>query len=392
MTIELAARVNRIKPSATLAVSARASVLKSEGQRILNLSVGEPDFDTPEHIKEAAVQALKDGFTKYTPTVGTAGLRKAIADKLERENHLHYSPKQIIVSCGAKHSLYNVTQMLLDEGDEVIIPAPFWASYTEMVLLTGANPVIVMTEMENRFKLTPEALKKAITNKTRLIILNSPSNPSGVAYTKADLAAIGAVLREHPNIMIATDDIYEKIIWSPEPFANILNACPDLYERTIIINGVSKAYAMTGWRIGYAAAPEPLVKAMEKMQSQCTSGPNSIAQVASQAAIEGSQQCVTDMVHAFKKRHDLALELINDIPGFSCLPADGAFYLYVRVDEAMKKNNLVDDIEFAEHLLTHAGVAVIPGTSFGTPGFMRLSIAVSDETLVEAIEKIRGIL
>jgi aspartate aminotransferase len=393
MNLTFADRVNRIQPSATLAVTAKAIALKAQGKNILTLSVGEPDFDTPEHIKQAAIAALGRGFTKYTQTVGTIELRQAIVHKLAKENNLSYDPKQIIVSCGAKQSIFNTTQVLLQKGDEVLIPTPAWPSYKEIVLLAGALPVLIQTSSENRFKLTPEALEAAITPQTRLLMLNSPSNPTGVAYTKHELAQLGEVLLRHPKIMIMSDDIYEKILWGSEPFANILNACPDLYDRTIVINGVSKAYAMTGWRIGYAAATQPLVTAMEKVQSQCTSGANSIAQVAAQAAIEGSQQCVLDMVKEFKKRHDFAYQTLKTIPGIQCQPADGAFYLFIGIEEALKQLPTIhDDIEFSEYLLQEAGVAVIPGSSFDQPGYIRISTAVSQKILAEALEKIRLVL
>lgn len=393
MNLTLSDRVNRIKPSATLAVTAKAIALKAQGKNILTLSVGEPDFDTPEHIKQAAIGALTRGFTKYTQTLGTVELRQAIANKLARENKLSYDPKQIIVSCGAKQSIFNITQILLQKGDEVLIPTPAWPSYREIVLLTGAEPILIITSPDNRFKLTPEALEAAITPRTRLIMLNSPSNPTGVAYSKSELARLGEVLLRHPKVMIMTDDIYEKILWTSEPFANILNACPDLYDRTIIVNGVSKAYSMTGWRIGYAAATQPLVTAMEKVQSQCTSGANSIAQVAAQAAIEGSQQCVLDMVTEFKKRHDFAYQTLKTIPGIKCQPADGAFYLFIGIEEALKRlPEIHDDIQFSEYLLQEAGVAVIPGSSFDQPGYIRISIAVSQQILAQALEKIRLVL
>lgn len=393
MNLTLADRVNRIKPSATLAVTAKAMALKAQGKKILTLSVGEPDFDTPEHIKQAAIAALGRGFTKYTQTVGIPELRQAIANKLAKENNLTYDPKQIIVSCGAKQSIFNITQILLQKGDEVLIPTPAWPSYKEIVLLTGAEPIMIQTRAENRFKLTPEALEAAITPRSRLLMLNSPSNPTGVAYTKKELASLAEVLLRHPKIMIMTDDIYEKIIWSKEPFANILNACPDLYERTIVVNGVSKAYAMTGWRIGYAAATQSLVTAMEKVQSQCTSGPNSIAQVAAQAALEGDQHCLDVMVAEFKKRHDFAYQTLKTMPGIQCQPADGAFYLFIGIEEALKRlPEIGDDIQFSEYLLQEAGVAVIPGSSFDQPDYLRISIAVSQEILAEALEKIRSVL
>ena len=391
-TIQLAERIDRIKPSATLAVSQKANVLKASGKDILNLSVGEPDFDTPVHIKQAAIEALKQGFTKYTPTVGTLSLRKAICEKLSKENHINYDPKQIVVSCGAKQSLFNLTQVLLNPGDEVILPAPFWSSYAEMVLLVRGKPVIIPTKKENRFILTADELRAHITPKTRLIMLNSPNNPSGMVYSLQDWQAIAEVLLEHPNIIICTDDIYEKIIWNHLPFTNILNACPDLYDRTVIINGVSKAYAMTGWRIGYAAGPQTIMTAMEKIQSQCTSGPNSIAQYAAECAILSSQQCVSDMVVAFKERHDFALNKVNAISGLHSLAADGAFYLFIDAHGAMDKLGMQDDIVFAEYLLSEAEVAVVPGSAFAVPGFFRLSIATDIATIDRAIKQIAAVI
>ncbi|MEK7840184.1 MAG: pyridoxal phosphate-dependent aminotransferase, partial [Pseudomonadota bacterium] len=285
--IRLARRVGRIKPSPTLAVDARAKELKAQGQDVIGLGAGEPDFDTPDHIKEAAIAAIRDGFTKYTAVDGTPSLKKAIVAKFQRENALRYSADQVLVSVGGKQSFYNLVMALLDEGDEVVIPAPYWVSYPDMVLLADGTPVIVTAGMDQGFKMQPEQLARAITAKTRLVVINSPSNPTGAAYTRAELVALGEVLRRHPQVLIATDDMYEHILWSGEPFCNIVNACPDLYARTIVLNGVSKAYAMTGWRIGYCAGPAPLIAAMKKIQSQSTSNPTSIAQVAAEAALNG---------------------------------------------------------------------------------------------------------
>ena len=276
MSIKLSARVQSVKPSPTLAVTARAAAMRAAGKDVIGLGAGEPDFDTPDHIKEAAIRAIHDGKTKYTPVDGTPSLKSAIVAKFQRDNGFDYEPDQILVSCGGKQSFYNLAQAILDPGDEVVIPAPYWVSYPDMALLAGGVPVFVQAGLDQRFKITPQQLAAAITDKTRLVVINSPSNPSGMAYTKDELAALGDVLREHPRVVIATDDMYEHILWSDEPFANILNACPDLYDRTMVLNGVSKAYSMTGWRIGYAAGPASVIKAMKKIQSQSTSNPTSI--------------------------------------------------------------------------------------------------------------------
>ncbi|HHJ18266.1 MAG TPA: pyridoxal phosphate-dependent aminotransferase, partial [Gammaproteobacteria bacterium] len=268
MEIRLSDRVQRIKPSATLAITALANTLKAEGKNIIGLGAGEPDFDTPEHIKQAAVQALDEGFTKYTAVDGTPGLKQAIIDKFKRDNGLDYNPEQVLVSCGGKQSFYNLVQALLNPGDEVIIPAPYWVSYPDMVLLADGKPVFISAGIEQNFRITPEQLETAITPRTRLFVINSPSNPTGMAYTRAELAALAEVLQRHPHVLIATDDMYEHILWADEPFCNILNACPELYNRCMVLNGVSKAYSMTGWRIGYAAGPAVLVRAMKKVQSQ----------------------------------------------------------------------------------------------------------------------------
>jgi aspartate aminotransferase len=389
--VELSERVRRIKPSPTLAVTAKAGELKAQGKDVLSLGAGEPDFDTPAHIKAAAEKALREGFTKYTPVGGIPGLKKAIAAKHQRDNGLEYAPAQIVASCGGKQSCYNLCQALLNAGDEVIIPAPYWVSYPDMALLADGKPVIIPTSLESRFKISPQQLEAAITPRTRLIFLNSPSNPSGMAYTKAELAALGAVLRKHPRVIIASDDMYEKILWTREPFANIVNACPDLYERTVVIHAVSKTYAMTGWRIGWACGPKPLIQAMTDIQSQSTSNPTSITQVAAQAALEGDQACVAEMCAAFKRRHDLLVAGLNRIPGIRCPQGDGTFYAFPNVEGLMAKLGCKDDLEFSEKLLQESLVAVVPGSAFGTPGCLRLSFATSDEVLKRCLERLAAV-
>ena len=389
MEIQLSQRVQSIKPSPTLAVTARAKALKAEGKDIIGLGAGEPDFDTPDHIKAAAIEAINNGFTKYTAVDGTPELKQAVIAKFKRDNGLVYTPDQILVSCGGKQSFFNLAQALLDTGDEVIIPAPYWVSYPDMVLLAEGVPVIIEAGIEQGFKITPAQLEAAITPKTRLVVLNSPSNPTGVTYTKADLAALGEVLRKHPHVLIASDDMYEHIMWSEEPFANIVMACPDLYERTIVLNGVSKAYSMTGWRIGYAGGPKALIGAMKKIQSQSTSNPTSISQVAAQAALDGDQSCILEMLTAFKQRHDYVVKALNEIDGIQCLPSQGAFYCFPDMSAAIAKlDGVEDDVQLAEYLLTEAGVALVPGSAFGAPGYMRLSFATSMENLQKAMERI----
>ena len=388
MELRLSQRVRRIKPSPTLAVSARAAALKAAGQDIVNLGLGEPDFDTPTHIKDAAKQALDRGFTKYTAVDGIPSLKQAVIRKLQRGNGLTYAPEQVVVSVGGKQTFYNLAQALLDAGDEVLIPAPDWVSYPDLVLLADGTPVILEGTAEHGFKLTPEQLERAIGPKTRMLVINSPSNPTGVCYTRAELAALGEVLHRHPNVIVASDDMYEHITWGSEPFANILTARPDLYERTVVLNGVSKAYAMTGWRIGYAAGPAPLIRAMVKIQSQSTSNPTSIAQVAAEAALDGDQAFIAEMVRAFKTRHDYVLGALNGIRGVRCLPAQGAFYLFPDTRDAMRATGASDDVAFADLLLREAGVALVPGSAFGAPGFQRISIATSLQNLEKAMERI----
>jgi aspartate aminotransferase len=388
LNLQLSTRVQSIKPSPTLAVSNRAAELRAAGQDIIGLGAGEPDFDTPQHIKDAAIDAINSGFTKYTAVDGTPALKNAIINKFKNDNGLVYQANQILVSCGGKQSFFNLSLALLNPGDEVVIPAPYWVSYPDMVLIAEGVPVVIQTTPEARFKITPEQLEAAITSKTKLVVLNSPSNPSGMAYTNAELVSLGEVLRKYPDVLIATDDMYEHILWTEESFNNILSANPDLYDRTILLNGVSKAYSMTGWRIGYAAGPQKLIGAMKKIQSQSTSNPTSIAQYAAQAALEGDQQCVADMVKVFKKRHDYIVKALNEIDGVECLAGDGTFYVFPDFSGMQARLGCETDTDLAEKLL-EAGVALVPGSAFGTPGHMRISFATSDENLQKAIERLK---
>lgn len=393
MNYQLSNRIQKVKPSATLAITAKAQELRAEGKDIIGLGAGEPDFDTPDHIKQAGIDAINSGQTRYTAVDGIPSLKNAIIAKFKRDNQLDYEPNQILVSSGGKQSFYNLCQALLNDGDEVIIPAPYWVSYPDMAILGGGVPVILQAGLEQGFKITPAQLDEAINDKTRLFVINSPSNPTGVAYTRAELAALGEVLLKYPQVMIASDDMYEHILWADEPFANILNSCPELYDRTFVLNGVSKAYAMTGWRIGYAAGPEPLIKAMKKVQSQSTSNPNSIAQVASEEAINGDQSCIAEMLVHFKSRHDFVVKRFNEISNVNCLPSQGAFYSFPDMRDVIAKlDNIDDDVQLAEYLIEHANVAVVPGSAFGQPGYMRISFATSMENLEKALDRIEKAL
>ncbi|MBE0437812.1 MAG: pyridoxal phosphate-dependent aminotransferase, partial [Methylomicrobium sp.] len=386
--MKLSGRVQSVKPSPTLAITARAAAMRAAGKDIIGLGAGEPDFDTPDHIKAAAIEAMNKGFTKYTPVGGTPSLKQAIIDKFKKDNGLDYQAKQILVSCGGKQSSYNLTQALLNEGDEVIIPAPYWVSYPDMVLLAGGVPVVIETTQAQHFKISPDQLRAAINDKTRLIFLNSPSNPTGVAYSLDELKALGTVLKEFPDIMIATDDMYEHILWQKGNFVNILNACPELYDRTLVMNGVSKAYSMTGWRIGYAAGPANLIEAMGTIQSQSTSNPTSISQYAAEAALIGDQGFIDMMMTEFKKRHDFVVSELNKIDGIDCLETDGTFYVFPNVEQAIAKmDNIKDDLDFSEYLIENAGVALVPGSAFGCPGHVRISIATSMKNLENALER-----
>lgn len=393
MDISLSKRAQSIKPSPTLAVTARAAELRTEGKDIIGLGAGEPDFDTPEHIKAAAIEALEKGQTKYTAVDGTAALKQAIISKLLRENNLEYNNNQVLVSCGAKHSLYNLFQATLNDGDEVIIPAPYWVSYPDMAKLAGAEPVILKTTIDNHFKITPDQLRGAISDKTRMVVFNSPSNPTGVSYSEDELAALGKILLEHPEILVVTDDIYEHILWGQDKFVNIVNACPDLYKRTIVVNGVSKAYSMTGWRIGYVGGPEVIIKGMKKIQSQSTSNPTSMAQAAAVAALEGDQTYIEESTVIFKERHDFVLKSLQAIDGITCIASEGTFYSFPDMNGLIEKlDGITNDIELAEFFLEKAEVAMVPGSAFGAPGCMRISFATSMENLEKSMERIKAVL
>lgn len=387
MDIVLAQRVQTIKASPTLAVAAKAAQMKATGHNVISLATGEPDFDTPSHIKKAAIAAIEAGFTKYTAVDGIPELKEAIKNKFSHENGLEYALNQILVSVGGKQSCYNLCQAFINPGDEVIIPAPYWVSYPDMVLLAEGVPVIISATPAQHYKISPQQLEHAITPKTKMIFLNSPSNPSGVAYTLKELQALGQVLNKHPQILIATDDMYEHILWA-HPFANILNACPELKDRTIVLNGVSKAYAMTGWRIGYAAGPAPLIKAMTIIQSQSTSNPCSIAQKAAVAALTGGNESVVEMVKAFHQRHDFVADRLLGMPGIEVIPADGTFYIFPSVQAIIEKRGYANDLEFSERLLTDTGLALVPGSAFGTEGCIRISFATSMDLLKEALDRL----
>ncbi len=390
MSIKLSNRVNAVNPSPTLAITAKVAEMRAAGKDIIGLGAGEPDFDTPDHIKTAGIKAINDGKTKYTAVDGIAELKQAIITKFKNDNGFDYQTNQILVSCGGKQSFFNLTQALLNTGDEVIIPAPYWVSYPDMVLLADGIPVIVETKQKQQFKITAEQLRDAITDKTRLFVINSPSNPTGVAYSSEELKALGNVLKDFPNIIVATDDMYEHILWERGSFVNILNACPELYDRTMVLNGISKAYSMTGWRIGYVAGPASLIGAMRKIQSQSTSNPTSISQYAAVEAISGDQSCIETMLVEFKKRHDYVVEELNTIDGVDCLTSDGTFYVFPNVEKLMSKlEGIDDDLDFAEYLIEKAGVALVPGSAFGCPGHIRISIATSMENLKNALERIK---
>jgi aspartate aminotransferase len=386
---DLSKRVRAIKPSPTLAVSNLASQLRAEGRDVIGLGAGEPDFDTPDHIREAAIEAIRGGDTHYTAVDGTPALKQAIVDKFERDNGLSYGADQILVSCGGKQSFFNLCQALLDAGDEVVIPAPYWVSYPDIVILADATPVIVAADIDSGFKITAEQLEAAITPQTRMLVLNSPSNPTGAGYTMAELAALGEVLLRHPDVLIATDDMYEHIVWGGYEFCNILNACPELYPRTMVLNGVSKAYAMTGWRIGYAAGDADIIKAMKKIQGQSTSNPTSVSQAASVAALNGDHAPVHAMVEEFKRRHDYLVAALNAIPHIQCRESEGTFYSFPRIQDFIDaRDDLANDIDVANLLLEQVGVALVPGSAFGAEGYMRISFATGMENLEKAVERI----
>ena len=388
----LTKRINSVKPSATITISAKAMALRAKGIDVISLSQGEPDFDTPKHIKDAAIQAINDGKTKYTPVDGTPEIKEAIINKFKRDNNLDYSPENILVSTGAKQTLFNLFQSVLEEGSEAIIISPYWVSYPDMVILAGAKPIIVDTLQKNNFDLDLDLLNKALSDKTRLIILNSPSNPTGVTFTRKQYQGMGNILKDYPNVLIATDDMYEHIYWGNEKFCSFAEACPGLFDRTITINGVSKAYAMTGWRIGYCGGPSDVVKAMKKIQGQSTSNASSISQVAATAALNGPHDEVLSMVKEYKNRHEYLCEALNSLDGFNAVPGTGAFYLFPNINGAIESLGMKDDLEFSEYLLENAGVAVVPGTAFGAKGYIRISYATSMVALEEAISRIKKVL
>ena len=392
MTLAVSKRALRIKPSPTLAVTALAARLKAEGKDVIGLGAGEPDFDTPAHISAAGVQAINSGFTRYTNVDGIVELKDAIIAKFKRDNAISYDRRQVLVSSGAKQTIYNLCMAVLDPGDEAIIPAPYWVSYPDMVLLADGTPVTPYAGPEQGYKITAAQLEAAITPRTRLLLINSPSNPTGAAYSAAEWKALGAVLLKHPRIVIGTDDMYEKIYWGAEPFTSLLTVCPELYDRTVTINGVSKAYAMTGWRIGYCGGPAEIINAMGTIQGQSTSNASSISQRAAVAALNGDQKCVADMNEAFRARHDYIVQALNTLPGVSCRPASGAFYAFADVSGAIKALGLKDDNAFASHLINTVGVAVVPGSGFGAPGHMRISFACSRQTLENAVDRMRRAL
>jgi len=393
--ITLSSAVQRIKESPTLAVTAKASLLKSQGIDIIGLAAGEPDFDTPEFIKQGAIQAINDGKTKYTPVGGIPSLKNAIVDKFKNDNGLDYKAEEIVVGVGGKQCIFNLCLSVLDAGDEVVIPAPYWVSYEDIAVLTGAEAKIISTTIEDNFKITAEQLDTALTEKTKLVFLNSPSNPTGSVYTKEELVQLATVLHKYPNVIIASDDIYEHINLNDQDFNNIVMVDPSLKNRSVILNGVSKAYSMTGWRIGYAAGPTKIIKAMTKLQSQSTSNPSSISQAAAETALRGNNECIAEMVKEFKLRHTYVVENINSINGLSCIPAEGAFYAFPYAQDAIDrlfKANIIsknNDIGLCEYLLDKANVAVVPGSAFGAEGYFRLSFATSMKNLVEAISRIK---
>jgi aspartate aminotransferase len=390
--LTISRRAQRVKPSPTLAVTALTNRLRAEGKDIISLGAGEPDFDTPAHIADAGVDAIRTGFTRYTNVDGINELKDAIIAKFKRDNGISYERSQIQVSNGAKQVVFNLAMAVLDGGDEAVIPAPYWVSYPDIVILADGIPVTPQAGPEQGYKITPKQLAASITAKTRLFILNSPSNPTGAAYSRAELRALADVLVNHPRVLIGTDDIYEKIYWGKEPFASLLTVAPELYERTVTINGVSKTYAMTGWRIGYCGGPKEIINAMNTIQGQSTSNASSISQRAAVAALTGDQQCVGEMNRAFKQRHDYIVEALNTLPGVSCLESAGAFYAFADVRGAMRNLGLRDDGAFTEYLLNQAGVAVVAGSGFGCQGHIRLSFATSMELLEKAVERMRAVL
>ncbi len=394
----LSHRVLSIKESPTLAITAKAAKYKSEGRPIIGLAAGEPDFDTPQHIKDAAKAAIDAGYTKYTPVSGIPALKQAIVNKFKNENGFDYALNEVIVGVGGKQTIFNLCLAVLNAGDEVIIPAPYWVSYADIAMVAEAKPIVIECGIEQGFKLLPAQLEAAITPRTKIVMFNSPSNPTGAVYSLPELQALGEVLLKHPHVLVATDDMYEHVNLTGKPFYNILNAAPALKDRCIVLNGVSKAYSMTGWRIGYAAGPAHIIKAMEILQSQSTSNPTSISQYAAEAALSGSQACIQPMVAAFKERHTYVVNRFNAMPGLSCLMAGGAFYAFPDARGAINalykagKINASTDMALAEYLLESHNVAVVPGSAFGAEGYFRISFATSMANLQQALDRIEHAL
>lgn len=390
MTEILAKRVKKIKESATLKIAAKSTQLKAEGIDIIGLNIGEPDYDTPLNIKAAAIDAIHEGHTKYTAVAGTPSLKEDIIKKIQTDNNLSYKKDEVMASCGAKQAIINLMLATLNPDDEVIIPAPYWTSYPDMCLLAEAKPVIVKTNQEDNFKLSPEKLQAAITKKTRMIIINSPSNPTGMVYSKVELKNLASVLLNHPNIIILSDDIYEKIIWPHREFFNIINVSPKLKDRTVLINGVSKTYAMTGWRIGYAAGPVDIIKAMTKIQSQSTSSPCSISQAAASEALSTDPDTIAEMINTYHNRYNFIFKILGEIPEIEQVQSDGTFYIFPKVSKLIKKLGLKNDIELTEFLLDSANVSVVPGSAFGAPQHIRISFAICKKRLREAVDRIKN--
>jgi aspartate aminotransferase len=388
VNMRLADRVGRIQPSATVTITALASRLRDEGRDVIALSVGEPDFPTPAHVCEAACAAIARGETKYTVVAGTTALRRAVTEKFRRDNGLDFTPDEILISCGAKQSCFNACEVLLQSGDEVVIPAPCWVSYPDMVRVCDATPRIVHTDVASGFKMSAQQLRAAINESTRALILNSPCNPTGATYTRAELVELGRVIADHPNIVVISDEIYEHLYWGDEPFCSFLSASPELRSRTLLVNGVSKTYSMTGWRIGYAAGPTELIKAMTTLQSQSTTNAASVSQAAAVAALTGDQRCVEDMRAAFRDRQRYVVSRLSEMPGIECGGSDGAFYAFPDVRGAMQSLGIPNDVVFCERLLDAVGVALVPGTAFAAPGHIRLSFAADLGTLETALERI----
>jgi len=391
--MKLAQRILGIKPSPTMAVAARAKQLKAEGRTIISLGLGEPDFPSPEVAAKAGMDAIQSGETKYTPAAGTDALKEAIITKLSRDQQLEYRKEEIIASCGAKHSLYNIAQVLFEAGDEVIIPAPYWVSYPDQIRLSGASPVMVHTREENQFLMTPAQLAAAMTSRTKGVILNSPSNPTGAVYARKDYEAFSALLAPRP-VWVISDEIYEKFLYGGRRHSSIASICPELKEKTVLVNGVSKSYSMTGWRIGYAAGPEPVIKAMTTLQSQSTSNPSSVSQKAAVAALLEGAPFVEAMVRAFEKRRAVMLERLNRIEGFFCAPPAGSFYLFANIKalcgRSFQNQAIRCSSDLAAFLLEEGGVTTVPGEAFGMEGYLRLSFAASEETILLGLEKIEA--